>query len=249
MSPTEQRVYFALQNSENHLFDIGIIKSYKLCSDGMLRRSLAALVKKRRLIRIKKGLYTTDMDVDPFRISTDRFNGYLAFSSALYIYNAYDEMPSTVYVANVNISSVKQIGNTEIKGVALHKRAFGTTIYEGYTISTKAKTLYDCFYLPENAGGYDKILRAITMLKMKATDWSEFLTFIDKFEKNGFKRKIGYMLEILNSIDDFVPKKVISKLNKKGSIIKLGVGNNGKYIKKWNIVDYIGIDSLLGFSE
>ncbi len=247
MSPTEQRIYFALQNSGNHLFDTGLIRSYKLCSNGMLLPALASLVKKGWLTRIKRGLYTTDISTDPFKIGPYMFNGYLAFSSALYVYNAYDETPSVVYVANVNISAARHIGGIEVKGVAMHKRALGTTAYEGYAISTKAKTIYDCFYLPENVGGYGKILRAITLLKMNTADWTEFLSYVNRFEKDGFKRRIGYMLEMLNGIGNFVPRKVIGDLNVGGSTVKLGSGSGGRYIKKWNIVDYIGSDSLLGF--
>ena len=247
MSKAEQRIYFALANDGNKLFDIGLIRSYGLCGEGMLKQTLASMVKKGWLVRIKKGMYTLDKSADPFKIGPYVFGGYVAFSSALYVYGVFDEMPSVVYVANIGISSKKRIGNIEIQGVALHRRAVGFVAYMGYTVSSKAKTLYDCFYMPENAGGYSKVLRAISMLKLEAGDWKEFLSYVRTFGSPSFMRRVGYMLESLNGIGRFVPRYVITGLNRKGGVARLGSGRHGAYIRKWNIVDYVGMETLLGF--
>ncbi len=247
MSPTEQKVYFALQNSRNDMFDINQIRSYRLCSEGMLRRALASLVAKGWLTRVKNGLYAMGT-VDQFRLGPFMFNGYAAFSSALYLYNAFDEVPSVVYVANENTSASRMLGNMEIRAVALGRRAIGIVEHNDYVISGKGKTLYDCFYMPENSGGYINVLRAITLLDMRTSDWKEFIMYVNMFEGCSFRRKVGYMLDVLNrKAGGSVPHSVINGLHCTGNTAKLGSGRHGHYVKEWNIMDYVSTGALLGF--
>lgn len=248
MTPTEQKVYFALSGSGGMLFDIAQIRSYGLCGEGMLRRALSSLVAKGRMTRIKKGLYLIG-DTDPFIAGPYMFNGYLAFSSALYVYRAFDERPSLIYVANASSSATRILEGMEIKGVALHRRALGMTRHEGYIVSTKAKTVYDSLYLPEDSGGYGRVLRGIAMLGMGRQDWDEFLSYVKRFEGPSFRRKAGYLFSVLNTAGAFVPRRVIDSLRCQGGVTRLGQGRKGSYVREWNLVDYVGKEVLMGWVQ
>ncbi len=254
LTPKEQDIYFTLSNSKNKIFTIDMIKRFNFDDYGSLRWLLADMVKKGWLIRIKNGTYYLNepgkagID-DIFKVATYLYNGYLAFSSALYIYNAIAERPYVVYVATRTTSRLRRIGEIEVRALAIKNRAAGITDYNGYTISTRAKTIYDCFYIPEYAGGYSKVIEAVHNMELKKDEWKEFINYVNSFESDSSKRKIGYMLSIANKVNSVVPESVLRELNNKGAIVKLGNGTNGRYIKEWKIVDYLGENYLLGWSK
>ncbi len=254
LSPLEQEIYFTLVKSESKLFTVELIKSFEFGDYGTLRETLSNMARKGWLIRIKRGTYYVNTPEnsgidDLFRISSIVFNGYLAFSAALYIYKATTERPYTIYVATRLTSKTKMIGSSEIRAVALKKRAIGMINYNGYCISSKAKTLYDCFYMPDYAGGYSKILEAVYRLDLKEGEWEDFVGYMNKFETDSFKRRVGYLLDLSKKAGINVPSELVRSLNLKGSLIKLGSGRKGKYIKKWGIVDYLGEEYLLSWSR
>ncbi|MGI0135156.1 MAG: type IV toxin-antitoxin system AbiEi family antitoxin domain-containing protein [Candidatus Micrarchaeaceae archaeon] len=254
LSPKEQDIYFAISNSKNRLFTIEMIRGLGIDSGAALRASLAGMVKKGWLIRIKRGTYYLREAgkggiEDIFKIATYMYNGYIAFSSALYLYNAMTERPYTVYVATRTTSGSGTVGQMEIRAVALKRRAMGMTEYEGYKISTRAKTIYDCFHMSEYAGGYSKVIEAVHAMDLNADEWKEFMRYVASFESDSSKRKIGYMLELANKAGSGVPDAVIRSLKRKGPVVKLGKGLNGRYIKGWGIVDYLGEGYLLGWSR
>ncbi len=254
LSPEEQRIYFALSERTDRIFTIEMVRALEIVAGGTLRFLLSDMTKKGWLTRLKKGVYYINEPSgrsfeDLFKIATYMFNGYLAFASALRIYGAITETPYTVYIATRNTSSRKNIGNMEIRAVALRKRAVGVTKHDGYTVSSRAKTLYDCFYLPEYAGGYSKIIEAIHSMQLKPKEWKEFLSYVNTFDKSSSKRKIGYLLSMANEVGSRVPANVIRQLNEKGALAKLGSSGRGKYVREWNVMDYLGEGYLLGWSK
>lgn len=254
LSAKEQDIYFTLANGKNRLFTTDMLKDFGFTDYATLKELLSKMTRKGWLTRVKKGTYilndprTTGIQ-DILSVATYVFNGYLAFSSALYVYHAITERPYTIYVATRVESKSKVFGEIEVKAVALDKRALGMTKYEGYTISTKAKTLYDCFHLPEYAGGYSKVVEAVSGLHLAKEDWNEFLTYVNNFETNSSKRRIGYLLELANKAMASVPTRVINSLRTKGGLARLGAGKNGKYIKEWRLFDYLGEDYILGWAK
>ena len=251
MSHMEQDIYFSLE--PGNIYDAQLIKNIIPIKKETLRILLSRLVKKGWLTRLKKGIYEVNFPdgktlTDPFLTALNIFGGYLGFSSALYVYGAMDEYPSTVYVCTLKKSALKIYDkNIEIKAVALGKRATGMVYLKNYFISSKGKTLYDCFYMPEYSGGYSNILAAIPRLKLSRYDWKVFLFYLQKFGNGSLSRKIGFMLELLNSsVKNAVPQELLKELNVGKQIIKLGGGDHGKFIKKWGIVNYIPEKDLLG---
>lgn len=254
LSHKEQEIYFTLSNSSNRIFTLEMLKAFKFTDYNTLKELLSSMAKKGWFTRIKRGIYYLNAPgaagiEDVFNIATYLYDGYVAFSSALYIYHAITERPYTIYVATRRESRSKRFGNIEIKAVSLNERAVGITRYEGYSISTRAKTLYDCFHIPDYAGGYSKIVEAVYSLNLSAKEWEEFLGYVDNFEADSAKRKIGYTLEIANKAGSRVPLRIINSLMINGSIIKFGRGKSGKYIRKWKLFDYLGEDYLLGWTR
>ncbi len=250
ISHYEQEIYFSLK--EGGIYDIDFIRQLVKMKRETLLVLLSRMQKKGWITRLKKGMYvvnspnSTQLN-DPFLAALRIFGGYLGFSSALYIYNLTDEQISTIYVCTLNKSGKRIMGDITINAIRLGRRATGMTFLNGYFVSSKPKTLYDCFYKPELSGWYSNILAAVNRLKLSDSDWDMFLFYVRKFGNSGFSRKVGFLLELLkNKVGTDIPGSVIQKLNTSGSVVKLGLGRNGKFIKKWNVVNYIDEGDLLG---
>ncbi len=251
LSKTEQEIYFNLGQGE--IYDILTISGLVHLKKRTLLVLLARMNKKGWITRLKKGIYLVNAPnlktlKDPFLAALNTFNGYLGFSSALYVYGAMDEYPSAIFVCTQRTSASKTLNKTiEVRAVALGKRATGAVSFKDYFVSSKSKTLYDSFYLPQHSGGYSNILAAIPRLDLSDDDWKTFLFYAQKFGKSGFCRKVGFLLELLNHVSDgAVPSDVLKGLNLGKQLVKLGNGRHGKFIKKWHIMDYIEEKDLMG---
>ena len=195
LSPKEQEVYFALSGNTNKIFTAEMLKDFRFTDYNTLKELLSSMSKKGWLTRIKKGVYYLNEPgssgiEDIFKAATYLYNGYVAFSSALYLYHAITERPYTVYVATRTESKSKILGGIEVKAVAMGARAVGVTKYEGYVVSTRAKTLYDCFHIPDYAGGYGGFTQATYALALTTAEWGEFLVYIHKFDTGANKVEV-----------------------------------------------------------
>ncbi len=251
LTPLEQKIYFAAKEAKDSVITLEIIKSWKLADDKTLRLIVHNMQKKRWLMGLKRGVYlVTDPSEyaipDPFIVSTYLFDGYNAFSSALYIHKLTDMVPFNVYVATKNKKQIKIIGEYSFEALPLGKRAFGSCRFNNYVVSNIPKTIYDCLHKPLLAGGLRAVLKAIYEANMKNEEWKEFLYYA-KIEKNAFYQRLGYLLDILPKKSP--PIKEIINLCKKyiHSITHLLGRSSGKYIKKWKIIDNVGKEKLLSW--
>ncbi len=252
LSNLEEKVYFAALRAEGTV-TFETIESWSICSHGTLKVVVHNLVKKEYFQRIKKGVYIAKKPdgsslQDALLLAQNLFNGYLAFSSALYIHKLSEELPFTIFVATNSQSREKQFGNYIVKSAALGNRLLGTTKIEGYVTSTIPKTIYDCFHLPQYAGGYANILKAVFTAKMTEKQWKEFMQYVAKFEHFAFCQRVGYMLSLLKketkiNMPDFVLSYMKSKIKYN---INLGEGK-GLNIKDWKLEDSIGKEKLLSW--
>ena len=218
LSPLGQSLFFFTRSAKHGIVPIDIFKSLQLCGESTLKVILSRLLKKGALIKLKNGLYSWNVEgggvEDFFYASQATYDGYLGFSTALYLHGLTDQYPFTLFVVTPNKSASKRIGDVELKAVAMHKRAIGTHQLGDYLVSTVPKTLYDCFHLPEYSGGLSVILRAVYEAKLNESQWREFLTYVDKFESQASKKKIGAYLNLLKETDRPVPAWVVSQLGK-----------------------------------
>ncbi len=222
LSPLEQQFFFATRSAKHGLVTMELFKALKLCSDGTLKVIVSRLLKKKALTKLKNGVYvwTVERGIDDvFYAATFVFNGYLAFSTALYLHKLNDQFPFTMFVATHEQSASRSIGEVEVKAVAIHKKAFGIQNLGDYVVSTIPKTIYDCFHLSEYAGGYSAILRAVYEAKMTKEQWLDFLNYVQKFEKPFYVSKISALLYLLGETDRPVPKWVLATLGKPSKVV------------------------------
>ena len=188
----ERRVLSLAGRAKHGIFSFGEAKSWRLCSEGTLRVTLARMARKGSVARLAQGLYFARPIEQPGALPDDvfyaaqlAFGGYLAFATALYLHRLVGEYPFTVFVATGNKSVSTQWGAVEVKAVALRSRAVGVIRMGDYVVSTRAKTLYDCLHLPEYAGGVKGVVNAFKNARLSEGEWMEFWRYVGSFEEGG----------------------------------------------------------------
>ncbi len=259
LSPLEQRVYNACEGARGNLASIKVIESFKLSDDNTIRVVVSRLCKKKWFKRVKNGLYfvqtpfATGLE-DEFAYAQNAFNGYLGFSTALYLHKLSDQLPFEITVVTRSKSAVKKDGEYSFRAVSMGKKAFGSqTLCAGeggggnYVVSTRAKTLYDCLLHPNLAGGLSIVLKAFFDARLSEKEWREFFWFAQKFEKNAFFQRLGYLLSLLAEKDNGVEKAVLECKKKVKAKAYLQGRKKGVYVKEWMVFDNIGKKKLLGW--
>ncbi len=243
LSGLEQQIYFSVEKSANGIVRFETLKNLNLCSENTLKVILNRMVKKGWFKRLKRGTYLIqsfgfESNGDPIAVAQAVFNGYLGFGSALYFHGIADEYPFTVFIVTNSTSKTVPFGSFELKAVALKDKAVGFETKNGIVVSTIAKTLFDCFYLPEYAGGYSKILKAFYNARMDEKQLKEFKFYVERFADKGLRAKIGFLLSKLKHTGVKFNKTFFQGFKPAESKLKIS-GNSGqcKFDKNWNVLN------------
>ncbi|MCX6770912.1 MAG: hypothetical protein NTX79_02555 [Candidatus Micrarchaeota archaeon] len=176
------RVVAAIEASPGGIASLELLESLRLCGRDSLITALSRLGKAGRVVRLKRGVYSASPMRDAFACAQATYNGYLAFSSALCLHGMITEMPFTITVATASTSESKRFGQFEFRAVALGKRAVGFERKGAYVVSTRAKTLFDCLYLPRYSVEKEKLEAAWRALSAK--ERSEFAGYAKELAPN-----------------------------------------------------------------
>lgn len=189
-----KKVLQAIEKSPNGIITLDILESLRLCDSFTLKTTLSRLNKKGNLIRLKRGVYASNPLKDVFASAQVAFKGYIGFSSALYLHKLITETPFTIIVVTTNTSTSKVFGNYEFKAVALKDSAVGFEIKNTYTVSTRAKTLFDCIYLTQYSIEDKKLIESFKEARLTAKEWKEFEDYVKRFAREN-TRKEFYRIE------------------------------------------------------
>ena len=200
MDKLVERLVNAVQTSPGGIAMLETLESLKLCDGFTLKTTLSRLSKSGKLIRLKRGVYSANPIRDAFAAAQSTYNGYIGFSGALYVHRLVTELPFTITVVTINKSASKAFGMYEFRSVALKEKAIGFEDINGLTVSTKAKTLFDCIYLERYSVEMDKLINAYRTAALNREELKEFESYVDRFIKA--KRR---------SIFDKIRKEISSK--------------------------------------
>jgi len=233
-------------------------KIKKLGSMMYLPIVIHSLVKKGYLLAIKKGTYHVTMGepYDSILIGQFLYKGYIGFSTALWLYGLKTEMPTVCYVVVKKGKKEKKIGQMRYKSISLGERAVGAHYLNRYYVSTRAKTIFDCLYLPKYAGGYSQIIYAIRTASLTEQEWDEIRDYLIRLGTTSTLQRTGYLLSVMKEkYPDSIQERVLQKLLKriknelekrKKTVVVLDplFSKGGEFIKEWRIYDNVGKDKL-----
>ncbi len=181
MNSLTGRVVNAAQNSPDGIVTLDMLESLQFSDDFTLKTTLSRLCKSNRIIRLKRGVYSANPIRDAFAAAQYIYSGYLGFSSALYVHKLITELPFSIMIVTMYKSASKSVGAYEFRAIALKEKAIGFENMENLTVSTRAKTLFDCLYLERYSVERDKLIEAYRAARLSTTELKEFDSYVKRF--------------------------------------------------------------------
>jgi predicted transcriptional regulator of viral defense system len=242
-----------------------IEEAYLLLSDfakDNVKRMLSNMTKRGLLMRVKEGLYY----IIPFEQDSETFmpdwhllsqhlvgdaEYYIGYFSALQIHSLTTQpnlkeqivvnkqiKPSTFFVKEIPIQFIyhneKHFKNSKKMWIDSFHRV---------QCSDLEKTIIDCLFKPEYAGGITEIAKAIHKIKDKI-DYSKVLQYAKCFDSQAVIKRLGFLLELLEvknaTIDELQKMRTNSLVLLEPSYLK-----EGKSISRWAIHQNIDTESIL----
>jgi len=244
-------------------FDIGI--AYEILSksnQNAVKRLLSDMTKRGLLMRVKEGLYyIIPFEQDPktfmpdWHLLSQHLVGdadyYVGYFSALQIHSLTTQpnlkeqivvnkqiKPSTLLVKEIPFQFIYHN----------EKHFFGNKktwidSFNRVQCSDLEKTIIDCLFKPEYAGGITEIAKAIYKIKDKV-DYSKILQYVKHFDSQAVIKRLGFLFELLeikNSKIDELQKLRTSSI----VLLEPSYSKEGKTISRWAILQNIDTESIL----
>ena len=161
----------------------------------MLNYEITKLLKGKKLIKIKNGVYSKIGDI--FYIASYLYDGYIGFSSALYLHGLKEEIEASVYVCTSSPKKRLRVMERVIEPVNMSKQQYGVMAFvlngREILISTYAKTIFDMLSKPKYANYFD-MYRAMKIRSFSKGQWEE-LAYYAKNSNITDIRRVGYATE------------------------------------------------------
>ena len=242
-----------------------IDEAYSLFSDSAkdnVKRMLSNMTKRGLLMRIKEGLYyVIPFEQDPETFMPDWYllsqylvgdaEYYIGYFSALQIHGLTTQphiKEQTVVNRQIKpaVLIVKKIPFQFIYHNGKHFFGHKKMWIDGFNrvqCSDLEKTIIDCLFKPEYAGGITEIAKAIYKIKDKI-DYSKILQYAKRFDSQAVIKRLGFLFELLE-----IKHPAIGELQKlrTNSVILLepSYPKDGKTISRWAIQQNMDTDSVL----
>lgn len=242
-----------------------IDEAYYLLTDSSkdsVKRMLSNMVKRGLLMRVKDGLYYVipfEQDPETFMPDWHLLSQYLVGEAEYYIgYFSALQIHSLTTQPNLREQIVV---NKQIKPSTLlvkeipfqfifhnEEHFFGNKkmwidSFNKVQCSDLEKTIIDCLFKPQYAGGITEITKAIYKAKDKI-DYPKLLDYAKRFNSQAVIKRLGFLLELLK-----IENPVIDKLQKlrTNSFVALepSYPKEGKTIFRWAIQQNIDNNSIL----
>ncbi len=232
--------------------DINTIKSVNrlmhMTTHSNLIKTIHNLIGKSVFLSIKRGLYYVikpGSSADMFIVAKYAFEGYIGFDTALFLYGASPSYPAKMKIATANGGYKKRIvGNVEFEGIPLGRLCYGEVELDGKTVSSKAKTVFDCIYKIDEVEDVGALFRMVKILGDE--DFDEFLVHAKRFGNTSFYEKSGYIFQaagapgwMIKAIRKNVKKAVVTNLGRRAAKFER------KFISAWRVYDNLDIGRFL----
>jgi len=227
-----------------------------------VKRILCNMVKRGLLMRVKEGLYY----IIPFEQDSKTFmpdwhllpqylvgdiDYYIGYFSALQIHSLTTQ-PTLIeqIVVNKQIKPssllVKEIPFKFIFHNAKHFFGNKRTWIDSFNrvqCSDLEKTIIDCLFKPEYAGGITEIAKAIYKLKDKI-DYSIVFQYAKRFDSQAVIKRLGFLLELLEVKNTMIDE--LQELRTNSTVLlEPSYPKEGKTISRWAIYQNIDTESII----
>jgi len=165
-----------------------------------IHNTLASLIRKGVLTRIKRGNYalTKDLNAKTLEIATELVKpSYISFWTALSHYGFTEQQVMNVQVVSPKQSRPIAIGDTQVEVVAFRPyRFFGYQKMDGFVIAEPEKALIDSLFRMDLSGGLDEFARCL-INAWPSLDHEKLVDYAVRFKNRSLVSRLGYLIERL----------------------------------------------------
>ena len=233
-------------------------------SETAVRELVRGMVNRGLLLRIKDGLF----HIIPYEADSSTYfpnwhlvashlaggrEFYIGYSSALEIHELTTQ-PSLIEQVVVDKQArpsqfmVKDVAFQFIYHNRRHFFGFRNTWIDDFhkvPVSDLEKTLVDCLYKPDYAGGIVEIAKAVYKAR-KEISFEKLDDYLERFGAQSVRKRLGYLLDGFGIEKDFI-KALEASLSPSYTSLDPSLPKEGKYISKWKVL--ANIDKASVFSS
>jgi predicted transcriptional regulator of viral defense system len=238
---------FALEESEAGVLTLSDLARTMHLSQEQAWKLASRLVRKKRLIRLKRGIYLfAPMKAgrkgiwteDSFATVPKLMEGkeyYIGFWSALSHYELTEQIPVTVQIVTTSRQRTLEALQTRFEFTQVRRLGEWQDERIGektVRIATIEQLVLDCLSLPEKSGGVKEACKALWSARKKL-DWKK-LEALASSSSDATRRRLGYLSELLGMrklkpgeivgwrwLDPSAPKRVLNKSVKWGLLLNV----------------------------
>jgi len=230
-------------------------------SESALKELLSDMVKRGLLMRLKKGLYYIipyEQDAHSFipdwhllaEHLTKGTNHYIGYYSAMQIHNLITQpslkeqivvakqiRPSTLKIKDVTFQFIYHNNNHFFGSKKIWIDSFNKVM-----CSDLEKTIIDCLFKPDYAGGIVEIARAIYTSKEKIK-YDRLLEYAQKFKSQAVIKRLGFILESLE-INSGITNQLQKAKTASYVLLDTELPKSGKMISRWSIQQNLETETI-----
>lgn len=229
--------------------------------EGAIRELLSDMTRRGLLLRLRKGVY----QIIPFEQDAATYmpdwhlaaagvvkdaEYYIGYYSALQLHQLITQpslkeqivvsrqlRPSTLTLRNITFQFIYH-NPTHFFGA---KKTWIDNFHQ-VPCSDIEKTIVDCLFKPDYAGGIAEIAKALYAAKHQL-QFDKLLTYVQRFQSQAVGKRLGFLLEILD-ID--TPITAVLQKNKSTSYVPLDteLPKSGPLISRWNIQQNLDTETI-----
>lgn len=228
-----------------------------------VRQLLTGMVRRGLLMRVKEGLYYIvpyEQPAEDFMPNWHLLGHYLAGEIPYYI-----GYGSALQLRGLNVQPVleehivvaKQVKPSiwEVKGVPFRfiyhnpKHFFGfarawVDDHHRVQCSDLEKTLVDCLFRPQYAGGITEVVRAIHKSRQEI-DQERLFAYVQRFGSQAVAKRLGFLLELLEVEGAILSKLYEARTSSPAPLDPSAEGSGDRPANRWGIVQNVDTATLI----
>jgi predicted transcriptional regulator of viral defense system len=230
-------------------------------NEGAIKQLLSDMTRRGLLLRLRKGVY----QIIPYEQDSTNYlpdwhvaaaslvkstNYYIGYYSALQIHQLItqpslkeqivvpkQQSPSTIVLQNVTFQFIYH-NPTHFFGA---KKVWIDNHHQVYC-SDLEKTIVDCLFKPNYAGGIVEIAKAIMIAKHQIK-FDKLLDYVQQFRSQTVGKRLGFLLEMLD-INTTIIETLQQHKSSSYAILDTELPEEGPFISRWNIRQNLDTETI-----
>jgi len=230
-------------------------------NEGAVGELLSNMVKRGLLMRLKHGLYYIipyEQDANTFMPDwhllaeplTRGNDYYIGYYSAMQIHHLITQpsLKEQIVVAKQFKPSILKIKDVDFQFIYHNQRHFfgarkiWIDNYNKVWCSDLEKTIIDCLFKPDYAGGIVEVAKAIAMSKDKI-DFDKLFEYTKRFNSQAVVKRLGFVLETLG-LDLAIIGKLQAMKTASYVLLDTELPKSGKMISRWSIQQNLETETI-----